>query len=34
MGEGGLNLTGDVQIIWNGKEIYKGMAKEEIFFEK
>ncbi len=34
MGKGGLNLTGDVKIIWNGKEVYNGRASEKIFIEK
>ena len=34
MGKGGLNLTGEVEVVWNEKEVYQGMAIEKVFTEK
>ena len=34
MGEGGLNLSGDVQCVWNGKEVYQGPVTEKVFTGK
>jgi len=31
MGKSGLNLSGDVQLVWNGKEVYLGPATEKVF---
>jgi len=33
MGRSGLNLTGEVQVVWNGKEVYQGLASEKVFTE-
>jgi len=34
MGKGGLNLSGEVELVWNGNEVYQGQATEKVFTEK
>jgi len=34
MGKGGLNLSGEAEIVWNGIKVYEGMAIEKVFTEK
>jgi len=31
MGKSGLNLSGKIRIVWNGKEVYQGPASEKVF---